>query len=271
MATAVEQKIGFIGCGNMAQGMIEGWLRAGIVKPAQMMASAPSDRNLCKLRDLGMSTTHDNAEVVRNCSIVVIACKPHQCRDVLPPLPFGPQHLVLTVVAGLSCPGHEELLPSGTRLVRTLPNVAISVGAGFIGVVRGTQATDEDMGTVATLLKALGEFSVLNDAQLEVVASSAGAGPAWFAMAMEAFADGAVAMGLPRECAMRSAAIALVGTGKLYLESGKHPGAIKDSVCSPGGMTIRGVHALEKSGMRAAFMNAIEAAYMKSKSVADKK
>lgn len=260
--TAVQEKIGFIGAGSMAQGMIDGWIRANIVKPSQLMASAPSDKNLSKLREMGITTSHDNADVVKACRIVVIACKPYQCKDVLPPLPFGPQHLVLTVVAALSSKIHEEYMTPGTRVVRTLPNVAIAVGAGYTSVVRGTHATDEDMVTVANLLKVLGEFDVMSDTHLEIMASSSGAGIAWAAMVMEGLADGAVNMGVPRAMAMQAAATTLVGTGKLFLETGKHPGQIKDSVCSPGGMTIKGVHALEKSGVRAAMMSAVEAAYM---------
>lgn len=254
-------KIGFIGAGSMAQGMIDGWIRANVVKPGQMMASAPTDRNLSKLRAKGLSTTHDNAEVVRSCSVVVIACKPYQCKDVLPALPFGPHHLVLSVVAGLRCPMHESLMTPGTRFVRTMPNVAIAVCEGNISGVRGAHATDEDMVVVGKLMDPISNYEVMSDPQLDIVSSTAGTGVAWAAMIMEALADGAVNMGLPRSMAMKAAAITLVGTGKLYLETGKHPGEIKDSVCSPGGSTIRGVHALEKSGVRAAMMNAVEAAH----------
>eukprot|EP00057_Strongylocentrotus_purpuratus_P033430 XP_791374.4 PREDICTED: pyrroline-5-carboxylate reductase 3 [Strongylocentrotus purpuratus] len=223
-------KIGFIGAGSMAQGMIDGWIRANVVKPSQLMASAPSDKNLSKLRAKGLSTTHDNAEVVRSCSVVVIACKPYQCKDVLPALPFGPQHLVLSVVAGLRCPMHEAFLTPGTRFVRTMPNVAIAVCEGNISGVRGAHATDEDMVVVGKLMNPISNYEVMSDPQLDIMSSTAGTGVAW-------------------------------GTGKLYLETGKHPGEIKDSVCSPGGSTIRGVHALEKSGVRAAMMNAVEAAH----------
>ncbi|XP_054756739.2 pyrroline-5-carboxylate reductase 3-like [Lytechinus pictus] len=263
-------KIGFIGAGSMAQGMIEGWIRANVVKPSQLMASAPSDRNLSKLRERGLSTTHDNAELVRSCTVVVIACKPYQCKDVLPPLPFGPHHLVLSVVAALSCPAHEALLRPGTRLVRTMPNVAIAVCEGIIGVVRGSHATDEDMAIVDKLVQPIAFYEVMSDPQLDLMSSAVCTGVAWAAMVMEGLADGAVMVGLPRSLALKTAAITLMGTGKLHMETGKHPGEIKDSVCSPGGSTIRGVHALEKSGVRAAMMNAVEAATEQIKNMSKK-
>lgn len=260
-------KIGFIGIGNMAQAIIEGWFKANVIKPGQLMASAPSDRNFTKAKEWGIRTTHDNCELARSCQVIILACKPYHIPQVSAQIrsEVGGDKLIISLTAGTAVPSLEVGLLDGTRLVRAMPNVASSVCAGVTMLVRGTYANDEDVSLTRAIFEPIGLVEEGTDAMLNIV-SGFGSTPAYLAIVLEALSDGAVKMGMPRHLSTKLAAQVMMGTGKLQLETGLHPALIKDSVCSPNGSTIRGVHAMEKGGVRAAIIDAFEASVNRSSS-----
>ncbi|XP_063846749.1 pyrroline-5-carboxylate reductase 3-like isoform X2 [Scylla paramamosain] len=269
--------LGFIGCGNMAQAMLSAFLKKGLVDPHLTIASAPSERNLTKVRALGVRTTHDNNEVARTSDLVFLCVKPHLLSPVLADLlPLENNHspLFVSVVTGVSLSDLEEMLSSvvdNPRVVRCMPNTPSAVGQGCCLYARGTQTTASDAEATSSLLSAVGMSAEIPEYQIDAACGLAGSGPAYIYMAIEALADGGVKMGLPRPLAQTLAAQTVKGAATMVLETGKHPGQLKDEVCSPGGTTIAAVHALEKNAFRNSLMSAVEASTLRSKELGAKK
>ncbi len=173
--------------------------------------------------------------------------------------------LLLSIAAGVPIVTLEGGLEDRTRVVRTMPNTPALVGAGASAYAAGQYATAEDLQAVAAILESVGTAVCLSEKMLDAVTGLSGSGPAYIFLVIEALSDGGVEMGLPRDVATRLAAQTVLGAGRLVLETGRHPGELKDMVTSPGGTTIEGLRALEQSGVRAAFMNAVRAATEKSR------
>lgn len=254
-------KVGFIGFGNMAQAMAQGWVKTGALKPEQLYASA---RNVEKLKrntePLGIHACASTAEAAEQADVLVVAVKPYQISEVLAPLKETLQNKIVVSVA-VNYPFESlkhDLLP-GTAHLSTLPNTPVSIGEG-ITIVEQTHSLDADQyALVETLLSALGLVQPVETAQMSTAGTLSGCGPAFASMFIEALADGAVKHGLPRDAAYQLASQMIAGTGKLQRETGMHPGAMKDAVTSPGGTTIKGVTALEKHGFRGAVIEAFDA------------
>jgi len=177
----------------------------------------------------------------------------------------GPDHVVASVAAGLEVSFFEGLLPAASRVVRVMPNTPCAVREGVCSVTRGTHATDADVALVSRLLSSLGYVAEVEERLVHAVIGVAGSAPAYFFLAVEALADAGVRGGLPRDVAQRMAAQTMAGAGRMVLESGEHPGQLKDKVCSPGGTTIEAVCALEERGLRRALVAAATAAADKSR------
>lgn len=269
--------LGFIGCGNMAQAMLTAFLEKGLVDPNLTIASAPSDRNLSKLRALGVKTTHDNNEVVRSSDLVFICVKPHLLTPVigdLLPLERNHNPLFISVVTGVCLADLEEMLSTlvdNPRVVRSMPNTPSAVGQGCCLYARGSHTTPSDAEATSSLLSAVGFSAEIPEYQIDAASGVAGSGPAYVYIAIEALADGGVKMGLPRDLALTLAAQTVKGAGAMVLETGKHPGQLKDAVCSPGGTTIAAVHALERHAFRNSLISAVEASTLRSKELGAKK
>ncbi|KAG0710300.1 Pyrroline-5-carboxylate reductase 2 [Chionoecetes opilio] len=267
--------VGFIGCGNMAQAMLTAFLKKGLVNPSLTIASAPSDRNLGKLRELGVRTTQDNNDVVISSDLVFVCVKPHQLTSMLGDLPPLGNHspLFVSVVTGVSL-GHLETmlcsLVENPRVVRAMPNTPSAVGQGCCLYALGTHTTPSDAETTSSLLSALGMSAQIPEYQIDAACGLSGSGPAYIYMAIEALADGGVKMGLPRQLAQTLAAQTVKGAGAMVLETGKHPGQLKDEVCSPGGTTIAAVHTLEQNSFRNSLISAVEASALRSKELGAK-
>lgn len=251
----------------MATALAQGFVRAGLVTPSGLVASdVEAGARDQFARATGGSTTAANREVLRATTIVV-AVKPHQVREVLHGVREGltSRHLVVSIAAGVTLGVLEGAVPEGTRVVRVMPNTPALVGASATAYATGSACTGEDSKWVEKLFASVGVALSVKESLLDAVTGLSGSGPAYGYLMIEALSDGGVAAGLPREVATRLAAQTLMGAARMVLETGLHPGALKDQVTSPGGTTIEGLHELEKAGVRAGLMNAVRTAADKSR------
>lgn len=265
---AARRTIGFLGAGKMATALARGFVRAGLVKPAQLIASDPAEAARARFAgDTGGRTTVLNREVLEFSGRVFLAVKPDQVRSVLAEVRpyFTRRHLLVSVAAGFSLSRLEAELDAGARVVRVMPNTPALVGASASAYALGRCATAADSQVVQQLLAGVGLAVEVKETWLDAVTGLSGSGPAYACLVLEALSDGGVAAGLPREMATRLAAQTLLGTARMVLETGQHPGSLKDMVASPGGTTIEGLHQLEKAGVRGALMNAVRAAAERSR------
>jgi pyrroline-5-carboxylate reductase len=257
---------GFIGAGKMATAIIQGMIRDG-TSPESISASDPNPSTRAALvGETGVCTFDSNAEVVAQSQVVVIAVKPQMMAPVLAELRplITADHLVVSVAAGVSLATLTSGLGPDRRIIRAMPNTPALVGEGAAAYCLGSNAKESDAATVAACLESIGIAFRVPESQLDAVTGLSGSGPAFVYIMIEALADGGVRAGLPREMAQALAAQTVLGSAKMVLETGQHPGLLKDQVASPGGTTIAGIHALEKGGVRAALIDAVEAAYKRS-------
>ncbi|XP_042829168.1 pyrroline-5-carboxylate reductase 3 isoform X2 [Panthera tigris] len=248
---------------------VEMWRK---VEAQHVLASAPSDRNLCRFRALGCQTTHSNQEVVQNCWLVFFATKPHVLPAVLAEVApvVTTEHILVSVAAGISLSTLEELLPPATRVLRISPNLPCVVQEGAMVMARGRHTGNSDAELLQTLLEACGQCEEVPEAHVDIHTGLSGSGVAFVCAFSEALAEGAIKMGMPSGLAHRIAAQTLLGTGKLLLQKGQHPAQLRTDVCTPGGTTIYGLHALERGGLRAATMSAVEAATCRARELSGK-
>ena len=261
-------RIGFLGAGRMATALAAGFVKAGLVTPADVVASDVSEEARRRFAsEVGCETVRRNFEVLNASAVVVLAVKPQQVTEVLSDVQdyFTARHLMISIAAGVPLKRLEMLLGVEPRVVRVMPNTPALVGASASGFARGQYATDEDAQLVKRLLEAIGLAFEVKEELLDAVTGLSGSGPAFVFMTIEALSDGGVAAGLSRDVALKLAAQTVLGSARLVLETGRHPGALKDMVTSPAGTTIEGVHELERAGIRAAFMNAVRAAARRSR------
>jgi pyrroline-5-carboxylate reductase len=212
-------------------------------------------------------TIASNAEVLAHSDVVVLAVKPQHFRPVLSELKshVGPQHLVISIAAGIAVDAMAAVLGCDRRLVRVMPNTPCLVGSSASAYCLGGAANAEDGRLVARLLDAVGISFELPEPLLDSVTGLSGSGPAFVCLVIEALADGGVKMGLPRDVALKLAAQTVLGTAQMVLETGQHPAALKDAVASPGGTTIAGLYELERGALRGCLMSAVEAATLRSR------
>ncbi|HJT76953.1 MAG TPA: pyrroline-5-carboxylate reductase, partial [Gemmataceae bacterium] len=239
----------------------------GLATPEGVLASDPVPQaREAFAAAAGLRTTADNREVIAGSDLLVLAVKPQSMAALLAEVRphVGPRHLVVSIAAGVPLRQLAEGLGAGRRLVRVMPNTPCLVGASASAYAAGEGATPEDVAFVGALLNAVGRAYRLPEALLDAVTGLSGSGPAFVYVIIEALSDGGVCMGLPRDVATALAAQTVLGSAKMVLETGLHPGALKDMVASPGGTTIAGLHALERGGLRAALMDAVEAATRRS-------
>lgn len=254
-------KVGFIGFGNMAQALAAGLAGTGALQPGQIGACA---RDRAKLQrntgPKGFLAFDDAAGVVGFADMVVVAVKPYQVEAVLAPVrKLLAGKIVVSLAAGLTFDRYEEILAPGTHHLSTIPNTPVAVGEGIIVCERRHSLTEDEWQAVRELFSHVGLVMPVDTAQLGIAGTVCGCGPAFVAMFLEALADAAVRHGIVRADAYRMASQMVVGTGKLQLSTGQHPGVMKDAVCSPGGTTIVGVAELERKRFRGAVIDAIDA------------
>ena len=272
-------KIGFIGLGNMATAIIGGLLREGTVlgageadgavTAADIVGSAKTEATRRARADqFGIQVEAANRAVAEAADVVVLAVKPQFFPEVIAEIRDCVEgKLVISIAAGLTVERIAELFgqPAGAmRLIRCMPNTPALVNAGCTAVCPGAGATDADVALCLRLMGSFGRAIVIPERLMDAASAVAGSSPAFVFMFIESLADGAVAAGMPRAQAYEFAAAAVAGSAQLVLETGRHPGDLKDMVCSPGGTTIEGVRALEEGAFRASVMDAVDACVKKA-------
>nr|CAH0106347.1 unnamed protein product [Daphnia galeata] len=261
-------KVGFIGAGNMAQALGKGMISAGLLKPNQIWANAPDDGTLDAWKKWECNVLiNDNTKVFEICDIVVLAVKPNLFPIIVRELKSckGPENqLVLSVMSGITIADIEKGLYSKVSnlkaIIRVMPNTPALVSAGCAVYCLNEHASCNHADVTMKIFESVGICHQVPESQLDAFTGLSGSGPAYVYMAIEALSDGAVKMGIPRPLATQFAAQMVYGSAKMVLDTKRHPGSLRDDVCSPGGTTIAGVHALERAGFRSALMDAVEAA-----------
>jgi pyrroline-5-carboxylate reductase len=267
-----QSRIGFIGCGAMARALAGGLIDAGVAA-SQILASDPfaAARNQFE-EAIGAKPIEDNAEVVSQADVVVLAVKPGFVTSVLEDLDpsLGARPLWISIAAGVPLDKLQSALPAGARIVRTMPNTPALVGAGATAYFPAASVSEAEIQLTEAILEATGWcWRAPNEGLLDAVTGLSGSGPAYVFLILEALADAGVRQGLPRDAAQALATRTVLGAAKLALETGTHPAQLKDQVTSPGGTTIAGLEQLEAHGVRAAFYDAVGAATERSKELRD--
>lgn len=277
-------KIGFIGLGNMATAIIGGLLRedtalssedgnATVITAANIIGSAKTEATRQKRAEqFRIAVTASNREVAEAADVLVLAVKPQFFPEVIAEIrdAVSENTLVISIAAGLTLERIAGLFDrnvTAMRLIRCMPNTPALVNAGCTAVVPGPGATEADEALCLRLMESFGRAIVIPERLMDAASATAGSSPAFVFMFIEALADGAVAAGMPRAQAYEFAVAAVAGSAQLVLETGRHPGDLKDMVCSPAGTTIEGVRALEEGAFRASVMNAISACVEKAKAL----
>ena len=248
------ETIGFLGCGNMGGAIARAVCKAADPKKVYL-ANRTTAKAQALAKELGCKVA-TNAEVAAECDLIFLAVKPQMMEALLAPLKFS--------LDGLSIARIQEMAGEDFPVIRIMPNTPASVGEGMIQYC-SSNVTAEEEEAFQKIMAPAGRLDAVPENLIDAASCVSGCGPAWVYQFIEALADGGVACGLPRAKAQEYAAQMVLGSAKLVLESGQHPGALKDAVCSPGGSTIQGVRVLEEHGLRGAVMDAVLAAYDKTK------
>ncbi|HEY6228531.1 MAG TPA: pyrroline-5-carboxylate reductase [Verrucomicrobiae bacterium] len=261
-------RIGFLGAGKMASALAKGIVKAGVARPEDLIASDVIEGARAAFgNELGCKVTGWNVEVVEFADVLIVAVKPDQVEGLLHELAakISERHLIISIAAGVTLSRLSGALQTGMRVVRVMPNTPALVGASASAFAVGGSASGEDAALASRIFSAVGVAFQVKESLLDAVTGLSGSGPAYGYAIIEALSDGGVAAGLPRDVATKLAAQTMLGAAKMVLETGQHPGALKDMVTSPGGTTIEGLHELEKGRLRGTLINAVRAAAEKSK------
>ncbi len=264
----IDKTIAFLGGGNMAEALIRGMLAADVVEADRLIVNDVSPERLEHLRkNYGIVVQKSQKEAVAQADIVILAVKPQVIDAVLAKIaPVADRNkLVISIAAGVTIERIESVLKNGPRVVRVMPNTPALVLAGAAGLAGGSSATQEDLALARQIFVAVGRAVIIEEKLMDAVTGLSGSGPAYVFTIIEALADAGVKAGVPRTVALELSAQTVFGAAKMVLETGEHPGKLRDMVTSPGGTTIAGLHELEKGKLRATLMNAVEAATNRSK------
>lgn len=263
-------KLGFIGTGNMASAIMGGIIKNQIIPAEEIIGAdlfAPG-RERAKAQ-FGIHVTDSNKEVVEKADVIVLSVKPQFYADVIQEIKdlIRADQIVITIAPGKTLAWLAEQFGKDVKLVRTMPNTPAMVGAGMTAACPNEHMTEEETAYVRTLLESFSRVEIVPERLMDTVVSVSGSSPAYVFMLIEAMADAAVSGGMPRPQAYQFAAQAVLGSAKMVLETGKHPGELKDMVCSPAGTTIEGVRVLEERGFRGAVMDAVKASVEKAENM----
>jgi pyrroline-5-carboxylate reductase len=265
-------RVGFLGAGRMATALSKGLVSARFTKADQIAAYDPlAPAREAFSAETGARVLASNAEVARAANLIVVAVKPQHVSPVLEEIrgDLGSGHLVISIAAGVPLRTLAAALDPGVRIVRVMPNTPCLVGVGASAYALGGAATALDGALVGKLLETVGLAFELSEELLDAVTGLSGSGPAYIYQVIEALSDGGVLMGLPRDVAGKLASQTVLGAAQMVLQTGQPPAVLKDAVASPGGTTIAGLHALESGGLRAALMNAVRAATLRSRELGE--
>jgi pyrroline-5-carboxylate reductase len=262
------KKIAIIGGGKMGEVIANGIISAGLAQPGKVTMTDIIPERLSHLKGKhGVVTSDDNRKAARDADVIILAVKPQSMEEVLKELSavIDRKKLIISIAAGIPIIFIAERLKKGVPIVRVMPNTPALVKEGAAALAAGENASGADLASARQIFDAVGVTVVVKEDLMDAVTGLSGSGPAYGFIIIDALSDGGVLMGLPRDVALKLAAQTLLGTAKLYLDSLKHPGELRDMVTSPGGTTIAGIQALERGGLRSALIHAVEAATLRSK------
>ena len=258
--------LGFIGAGYMGKAIMKGILASGAGRKEDILAADLSDKARDAAKALGVQVTTDNVQAA-GCDIVFLSIKPQFYQEVITSISpvVTEKTCIVTIAPGWTLEKLTAAFGKDVKIIRTMPNTPAMVGEGMTAVCHNPFVTPEELEYVCSLLRSFGKCAIIPERLMDAVVSVSGSSPAYVYIFIEALADGAVRDGMPRDMAYEFAAQAVLGSAKMVLETGLHPGALKDMVCSPGGTTIEAVRALEAHGFRSAVLEAMEACSNKAK------
>jgi pyrroline-5-carboxylate reductase len=264
----IDEKIAFLGGGNMAEALVKGLITAGTARPEQILVTDVSAERLEHLKKTyGVIVRKTNADAVREAMVIILSVKPQVIEKVLAEVSSAvdDKKLVISIAAGVATAKVEKALKGGSRVVRVMPNTPALVLAGAAALAGGKYSTTDDLLLAQKIFNSVGRAVVVEEKLMDAVTGLSGSGPAYVFVIIDALSDAGVKAGLPRPLALELAAQTVFGSAKMVLETKEHPGKLRDMVTSPGGTTIEGLHALEKGKLRATLMNAVEAATARSR------
>lgn len=271
--TVFAYRYGFIGAGAMAEAIVSGMIQTGLCTGNDIVMSNRSAEKLNRLKETyGVATTLDNNLVAQQAEYVILAVKPQQFSHVCEMLQVKPgnKQVVVSIMAGLPISQIKAEL-NDCAVFRVMPNTPAKIGWGMTGIASERSVTDEQCQTVQRVFASVGKTVLVDESYMDALGAVSGCGPAYMYQIIEALADGAVLTGLPRTMAYELIAQTMAGAAMMVMESGEHPGVLKDQVTSPGGTTIRGLQAMEANGVRNAMIEAVQAAYIRSKELGETK
>ncbi len=263
-------RVGFIGCGNMGQAMLSGMLDSGKIPASNIVISAKSEATKEKMeKTYHVNIAQHNVDVVKDADYIFLAVKPQYYGDVLAEIrsAITERHIIISIAPGKTFEWLLAQIGKPCKIIRTMPNTPSLVKEGMMGVCANDRVTASELKTVCDLCSGFSKTEIVTENLMDVVTAVSGSSPAYVFMFIEAMADAAVEGGMPRSQAYTFAAQAVLGSAKMVLETGIHPGQLKDMVCSPGGTTIQAVRVLEEQGMRGAVMDAMKACLDKSRNM----
>lgn len=269
----MKNSIGFIGCGNMAQAMMGGLVKGGIFAPEHILVYDPVQGQREKAAEkFGVAAAQDNKEVAEGADYLVLAVKPYIYSEVLKDIAghVKKDAVVIVIAVGVEFGDVKAILGDDIKVVRTQPSTPAFVGESDSTICPDDLMDDQDIQDVLTIFESFGKVEIISEKLMNVVPAIASSAPAYTMLLIEAMADGGVLHGFPRDQAYRLAAQSVYGAAKLVLETGEHPGVLKDQICTPGGTTIEAVCALEEKGFRPAIIAAVDACAKKSKAMLGK-
>lgn len=264
--------IGFIGCGNMGRAMVEGIMKANLVDGDHMIVSNRHPERLSELSEVYDCYISDNESVAKNSDIIVLAIKPYLYKDVITSIKdiIKKDAVIINIAAGISQSDIIEMFGREVKTVKAMPNTPAMVQEAMSALSFSEGCSEEDREDVIAIFESFGQCREVEEHLMDAVMVVAGSSPAYLFMVLEAMADGAVMQGLPRKDAYAFAAQAMIGSAKMLLETGKHPGELKDMVCSPAGTTIEAVAKMEEMGLRSAIIEGMRACAKRGKEMSSK-
>jgi pyrroline-5-carboxylate reductase len=262
-----NKQVGFVGAGNMGEALMKGLLHSHLCRPEQIICSDVRPERLKTMKEVyGVKTTSSNSEVVKHSDIVILAVKPQILKQVVMDIAryLEPSKLMISIAAGVAMESIEMCAKKELNLIRVMPNICVSVGEGISAIASGKHATKEDRLVAKAIFDSAGKSLFIDEYLLDAVTGLSGSGPAYIFLIVDALADAGVKVGLARSDALLLASQTVLGSAKMLIETGEHPGRLKDSVTSPGGTAIAGLHTLEEGGLRTTLINAVEVATLRS-------
>lgn len=266
----MNMDVGFIGTGCMGTAMIRSIVKSGTIPADRIHVFDVDKEKTSQLRkELGINVLNSASDIVEKSGIIILAVKPNVLKPVLESCKsvFDSKKILVSFAVGIPIKFYKEIIGDDKKVIRTMPNTPMQVGEGMTLISYGNEITEAEGEIIKELFACTGKAEVLDEKLMSEVTALTGSSPAYVYMFIEAMADAAVQSGIPRTLAYKLAAQAVLGSAKMVLETGKHPGELKDQVCSPGGTTIEAVCALEKNGFRFAVIDAMKECTKKARDI----